>query len=226
MSQLTVTDAINTRKSVRAFQNKPVDQALLRDILTVAGKTASGSNLQPWKVHVLTGEVKTALTAKVSERMMTTPAGEPADIPIYPEKLAEPWRSRRFACGETMYETLGIGREDKLERLGQVVKNFEFFGAPVGLIFTMDRSLCETQILDIGLIAQNIQLLAKEHGLDTCAQASWTMWPQTIREVLGVPENEMVLLGMSLGYADEQAKVNETVQSRVALDDFVAWHGF
>ncbi|BFM15303.1 nitroreductase [Maricurvus nonylphenolicus] len=226
MSQLTVTEAINTRKSVRAFQDRPVDQALLRDMLTLAGKTASGSNLQPWKLHVLTGEVKASLTAKVSERMMNSPAGEEADIPIYPEKLADPWRSRRFECGETMYRTLGIGREDKLERLGQVVRNFEFFGAPVGLIFTMDRSLCETQLIDIGLIAENIQLLAKEQGLDTCAQASWTMWPKTIREVLGLPENEMVVLGMSLGYADEQAKVNETVQSRVALDDFVAWHGF
>jgi nitroreductase len=226
MSPLTVTEAINTRKSVRAYKDRPVDQSLLRDILTQAGKTSSGSNLQPWKLHVLTGEVKAALTAKVSERMISNPAGEEADIPIYPEKLAEPWRSRRFECGETMYQTLGIGREDKLERLGQVVRNFEFFGAPVGLIFTLDRSLCESQIIDVGLIAQNIQLLAKEQGLDTCAQASWTMWPQTIREVLGLPQNEMVVLGMSLGYADEQAKVNETVQSRLALEDFVSWYGF
>lgn len=226
MSQLSVTEAIKIRKSVREFQDKPVSREVVMDILKLAGQSASGSNLQPWKIYALAGDVKDQLVSLVTERAMANPRGEQADIPIYPKSLGEPWRSRRAICGDVMYEALGIARDDKLGRMGQVLKNFSFFGAPVGLILTMDRSLSESQIIDMGLILQNIQLLAKEHGLDTCVQASWTLWPTTVREVLGISDNEMVMVGVSMGYAKESAAVNHISQPRIAPEEFVSLHGF
>jgi len=226
MTAFTVSEAITQRKSVREFQDKAVPKALIEEILSLAMATSSGSNLQPWKIHVVTGEVKDRLTQTVNERIMEAPMGEGGDIPIYPEKLLEPWRKRRGECGEVVYETLGIAREDKMGRMMQVLKNFSFFGAPVGLILTMDRSLSKAQIIDIGLILQNIQLLAVERGLATCAQASWTMWPKTIREVLDIDESEMVMVGLALGYADDQAPVNHAKQSRADLAEAVTLYGF
>ncbi|MGH1373981.1 MAG: nitroreductase [Cellvibrionaceae bacterium] len=226
MAGLSVTESIKQRKSVREFQDKAVPRALLEEILQLALLSSSGSNLQPWKIHLVSGEAKEQLTQTVNERIMELPMGEGGDIPIYPEKLQEPWRQRRGVCGEVVYEALGIARDDKMARMMQVLKNFSFFGAPVGLIITMDRSLSKAQIVDIGLILQNIQLLAVERGLDTCAQASWTMWPKTVREVLGLEESEMVMVGMALGYADTQAPVNHAKQSRVGLEEAVSFHGF
>jgi nitroreductase len=226
MSRLSVTEAIQQRKSVRAFEKKAVSQKLVEEILSLACQSASGSNLQPWKIYAITGEVQARLIQLVGERAMQNPLGEGGDIPIYPEKLEQPWKQRRAECGEVMYEALGITREDKMGRLGQVFKNFEFFGAPVGLIITMDRHLSEAQIIDIGLVLQNIQLLAVERGLDTCAQASWTMWPKTIREVLEVGDNEMVMAGVALGYADSEESVNHIKQSRISNDEAISLRGF
>lgn len=226
MSVLTVSEAIGQRKSVREFQDKAVPRKLVEEILTLALMSPSGSNLQPWKIHVVTGEVKDRLSQTVNERIMESPMGEGGDIPIYPEKLLEPWRQRRGECGEVMYEALGITREDKMGRMMQVLKNFSFFGAPVGLILTMDRSLSKGQIIDIGLILQNLQLLAVERGLDSCAQASWTMWPKTVREILELEESEMVMVGLALGYAEEQAPVNHAKQSRIELAEAARFYGF
>jgi nitroreductase len=226
MPSATVTEAILNRKSVRVFKDTPVSKALMTEILQLAAKSASGSNLQPWKIYALTGSDKDQLIQLVQERAMSNPLGEEADIPIYPEVLEDPWNSRRKACGEVMYEALGITREDKMGRLGQVFKNFEFFGASVGLIVTMDRSLSQTQLIDVGMILQNIQLLARERGLDTCVQASWTMWPKTVREVLAIGDNEMVVAGASLGYADTDAKVNHIVQARMEDEECFCLRGF
>ena len=226
MTANTVTEAITQRKSVREFEDKAVPKELLEEILNLAMMTSSGSNLQPWKVHVVSGAVKERLTQTVNERIMANPMGEGGDIPIYPDKLQDPWRQRRGECGEVVYEALGIAREDKTARMMQVLKNFSFFGAPVGLILTMDRSLSKAQIIDIGLILQNIQLLAVERGLDCCAQASWTMWPKTIREVLELDDCEMVMVGLALGYADPNAPVNHAKQSRIDLAEATTFYGF
>lgn len=226
MSTLTVTEAISSRRSVREFQDRAVSHTLIKEILTLAMRSPSGSNLQPWKIHVVTGKVKDILSKTVSDRAMVNPGGELSDTPIYPAKLSDPWRQRRWDCGEVMYKALEIPREDKLGRLMQVLKNFSFFGAPIGLILTMDRSLEKSQIIDVGLILQNIQLLAVERGLDTCAQASWNMWPETIREVLSIDKSEMVMVGLALGYADKSAAVNQAKQPRVALEEAVSLYGF
>ncbi|MBL4681579.1 MAG: nitroreductase [Pseudomonadales bacterium] len=222
----SVREVLENRRSVREYTNQPVSADLVQEILSVSGKSASGSNLQPWKIYAISGSVKNRLCETVMQRLALNPSGEKADIPIYPKPLPDPFRQRRYDCGELMYRALNIPREDKIQRLMQVAKNFSFFGAPVGLIFTINRTLCESQILDTGILVQSIMLMAKEQGLDTCAQASWTLWPQTIREVLGIDEAEMVLLGMSLGYAKQDELVNEIKQPRIVMDEYVKMMGF
>lgn len=226
MSRVTVTEALTSRQSVRVFSKEPVSRDLMCEILNLAGKTPSGGNVQPCKVYALAGEAKERLVKAVAERAMSNPTGDHPDIPIYPPGLGEPWRTRRSDCGEAMYQTLGISRDDKQSRFQQAARNLVFFDAPVGLIVTMDRSLCETQILDTGLFVQSILLLAEERGLATCPQASWTMWSGVIREVLDLDDKEMIMLGISLGYAAENEPINSINQPRLALDEFASLDGF
>ena len=226
MCDLSVTDAISQRAAVREYSGRPVEEELVREILQWAGKSPSGSNVQPWKVYALAGEIKDQLSHAVLAKASETPAGDRPDIPVYPPAMADPWRSRRGDCGELMYSTLGIARDDKAARFEQGAKNLFFFGAPVGLIITMDRSLCESQIIDVGLFAQNILLLAQERGLATCPQASWTMWSGTIREILDIDDSEMVMLGISMGYAAIDHPINHLKQPRLAVDEYASLRGF
>jgi nitroreductase len=145
---------------------------------------------------------------------------------MYPAGLQEPWRQRRGDCGENMYARLGIARDDKAARFAQGAKNMAFFGAPVGLIITMDRSLSESQMMDVGMFMQSIMLLAKERGLATCPQAAWQMWSDTIRENLELDSEEMIMAGMSLGYADEVDPGADIRQPRLPLDKFATFRGF
>lgn len=226
MTDLSVTDAIMQRGSVREFRDTPVGADLVREILELAGRSPSGGNIQPWRVYALAGEEKQRLCEAVLAKAAQSPTGDRPDIPVYPESLGEPWRSRRFDCGERMYATLGISREDKPSRMARAAKNLSFFDAPVGVIITMDRSLGQSQIIDIGLFLQNLLLLAQERGLATCPQASWSMWSGVIRETLDLPENEMIMTGISLGYASADAPVNHLQQPRIPLDDYASLRGF
>jgi nitroreductase len=223
---MNVSNAIQSRQSVRAFTQQPVDPAVLREILELAGRAPSGGNLQPWKVHAVTGSAREALIQAVYATAATQPAGEAADIRMYPEGLQEPWRGRRADCGERMYNALGIARDDKPARFAQGAKNLSFFNAPVGLVVTMDRSLAESQMMDVGMFIMSILLLAQERGLATCPQASWQMWAPTIRDALGLDESEMVMAGISLGYADPGDAGADIRQPRAALDDYASFHGF
>ncbi len=152
--------------------------------------------------------------------------GDNPDIPVYPSGLTDPWRARRSECGERMYSVLDIARDDKMARFEQGAKNLFFFGAPVGLIVTMNCKLCESQVVDVGLFVQSILLLAQERGLATCPQASWTMWSGVIRETLEINDDEMIMVGISLGYAAADAPVNHLRQPRVSLDEFASLRGF
>jgi nitroreductase len=219
MVDLSVTDAMLQRGAVRAYRDKPVPAELISEILQLASNAPSGGNVQPWKVYALAGEVKSGLSTAVMEKAAESPGGDRPDIPVYPPAMSDPWRSRRYACGELMYSTLGIDREDKMARFEQGAKNLFFFGAPVGLIITMDRELCQSQIIDIGIFVQSILLLAQERGLATCPQASWSMWSGVIRESLDIAENEMVMLGIAVGYAESESSVNLLKQPR---EDFAA----
>lgn len=213
---MNVSQAVAQRISVRAFRPDPVAGALVREILEAAARAPSGGNLQPWRVHVLTGAPLEALKAKVREN----PFGETPEYDVYPANLWEPLRTRRYQCGEDLYATIGIPRDDKAARLAQLAKNGELFGAPVGLFFSLDRRVGPPQWSDVGMLMQTIMLLAVERGLATCAQEYWARYPQTLTEALNLPEDHMIFSGMALGYADQTAPIN-TLRTR--RDPFEVW---
>jgi nitroreductase len=217
---MKVSQAIATRKTTRAFLGHPVDVDTIRRILTLAARAPSGGNLQPWRVYVLVGRAREELVRRVREKMAETPMGETPEYHIYPPDLTEPYKTRRHRIGEAMYATMGIPREDRAARLTQFVRNWEFFGAPVGMIFTIDRQMQQGQWSDVGMFLENIMLLAREEGLHTCPQEAWAVWHKTIREYLAVPQNEMIFCGMALGYADEKAPINSLESERAPLEDF------
>lgn len=226
MSQLSVTEALTTRKSVRVYDDKPVPEALLKEILELAGRSASGGNVQPWKVDVITGDALKQLSQTVQGYIQKHGAEAEPEFPTYPADMGQPYHGRRAECGEVMYEALGIKREDKMNRIMQTMKNYDFFGAPVGIILSMKRDMGIPQSLDIGIYMQSIMLLAKERGLDTCPQVSWTVFPQPVRDALGMGTDMKIMAGICLGYKDADQPVNEIVQSRAKLEDYVTYHGF
>jgi nitroreductase len=218
---MQVSEALASRKTVRAFKSTPVDRATIESILTLAARAPSGGNLQPWRVHVLLGGARDELVRRVAEARKTTPMGERPEYHIYPPELTEPFKTRRFRVGEAMYATMAIPREDKMARLKFFSGNWEFFGAPVGLIFTIDRIMQQGQWADLGMFLQSIMLLAREHGLHTCPQEAWAVWHSVIREYLDVPANEMIFCGMAIGHADEAHPVNTLVTERAPLSEWV-----
>lgn len=225
MSEMGVAEAVRSRRAVRNFTSQPVSEALLREVLATASHAPSGSNLQPWKVHVLAGDAL-AHALKVIEGHLFAGTMETPEFPTYPEPLGEPYRARRSDCGERMYAALGIPREDKAARIQQVMQNYRFFGAPVGMIITMDPAMGEAQTLDIGIFAQTLALVARARGLDTCLQVSWTLLPNAVREAIGIPGEERVMLGISLGYGEPGHPVNQIRQPRAKVDDFAVFRGF
>ena len=222
---MNVTDALATRISCRAYLDQPVDATTLRAILDTARHAPSGGNLQPWWVYALTGGPLAEFKALMRARF--DPRGEAShDYEIYPAGLGEPYRSRRFKCGEDLYATIGIPREDKPARLRQLARNYEFFGAPVGLFFCIDRSMGPPQWSDLGMYMQSVMLLAREHGLHTCAQEIWSLWPRTVGEYLELPSNLMLFAGMALGYGDPSHPVNSLRTDRAPLEEFASLRGF
>jgi nitroreductase len=220
---MNVSDAIAQRRSTRDFLPDAVAVDVVRDILDRALRAPSGGNLQPWNVYVLSGDAKDRLVEAVAARLATHPRGEGAEYDIYPPGLTEPYRTRRYRVGEMMYEKLGIAREDKAARLMHFARNYGFFGAPIGMIFTMDRQMGEGQWVDLGLFMENILLLAEERGLATCAQESWAVWAQTLRALLPIPDDHIVFCGLALGYANPDAPVNTLRSERAPLEDIVTF---
>ena len=223
---MNVFEAIDTRMSCRAFHSTPVSEVLIRRILNDAKRAPSGGNLQPWFVYVLTGEPLQSLVEKVRAKAVDFPMGEGTEYNIYPPNLKDPYRSRRFKCGEDLYALIGLGREQREQRLKQYARNYEFFGAPVGLFFAVDRIMGQDQWADIGMFMQNIMLLAREHGLHTCPQESWAGWHKTVGEFLKMPPELMLFCGMSLGHRDEAAPINLLRTDRAPLDEFATILGF
>jgi nitroreductase len=213
---LSVSDAVERRVSTRAFLDKPVAGGLVRDILARAARAPSGGNLQPWRVYALSGQPLAEFKALVK----ANPFGETPEYDVYPANLWEPFRTRRFQNGEDLYATIGIPREDKPARLRQLAKNGEFFGAPVGIFFCLDRKLGPPQWADLGMYMQNVMLLAMEQGLDTCPQEYWARYPVTVGAFLGLPADHMLFSGMALGWRDPQAPINRLKASR---DPFETW---
>lgn len=224
---MNVSEAVASRRSCRAFLDTPVSGDTLRAILDAARRTPSGGNLQPWWVYALAGAPLAALKSTVRAQVMTNPRGDGShEYDIYPPGLGEPYRTRRFKAGEDLYATLGIPREDKMARLLQLARNYDFFGAPVGLFFYLDRSLGPPQWSDVGMYMQTVMLLAREHGLDTCAQEIWSLVSVTVQKSLDVPANLMLFSGMAIGYADLSHPINSLRTERAALGEFANLRGF
>jgi nitroreductase len=219
---MNVTEAVAARISVRAFKADPVPGDLVREILEAAHRAPSGGNLQPWRVHAVSGAPIEALKAKVAANI----AGEEPEYDVYPADLWDPFRTRRYQCGEDLYASINIPREDKPARMRQLFRNTQFFGAPVGLFFSLDRKLGPPQWADVGMYMQTVMLLAVERGLSTCAQEFWARYPKTVGDFLNLPDDHMLFSGMALGYADDTAPINSLRTRRDPFDVWASMSGF
>lgn len=216
---MTVEEAIVGRQSIRAFLPKPVPRESIERILLTAGRAPSGSNMQPWKVIVLTGKSKTALSAHLAGLHESSNDGS-WEYDYYSDVWREPYLERRRKCGWGLYGTLGIKKGDRAATRAQQGRNFLFFDAPVGMIFTIDRDLARGAWIDFGMFLQSLMVAARSHGLETCPQAAFCVYHKEIMQHLSIPEGEMVVCGMALGYADPTAPINGYRTERIAVHEF------
>jgi nitroreductase len=225
-SSQPVDAAITSRRSIRAFLPTPVADATVREILEVAARAPSGTNLQPWKVHVLSGDARRRLSDAIlaayddpAER-----AKHAEEYDYYPREWVSPYIDRRRKIGWDLYGLLEIGKTDKDRMHAQHGRNYVFFDAPVGFIFTIDRVLAQGSWLDYGMFLENIMIAARGRGLDTCPQAAFTQFHRVIKRELALGDHEMVVCGMALGHADPDAVANRLVTVRAPLDEFAKFH--
>jgi len=223
---MDMREAVATRYSCRAFLPTPVPLSTVREILERAARSPSGGNLQPWIVHALAGDRLEAIRALIRPRFNELPRGEGAEYPVYPSPLKEPYYTRRSHVGRLLYRALGIPREARDARYRQYARNFEFFDAPVGLFFLIDRTMGPPQWSDLGMYVQTVMLLARAYGLDTCAQEAWTHWHKTLSTFLDVSPDYLVFCGMALGYADPKAEINRWRSPRSSVESFAVFQGF
>ena len=218
--------ALVTRRSVRAFLGTPVPRQEIESILDAARYSASGVNMQPWQVHVVTGESKARLSAAIKEidddPAQTAALEDPYDY--YPREWVRPYLDRRRKVGWSLYGLLGIEKGDKERMHAQHGRNYSFFDAPVGLFFTIDRAMGEGSLLDTGMFLQSVMIAARGHGLHTCPQAAFLKFHQVIASELRIPESHMLVCGMSLGYADEASIENTLVTDREPVHAFTTFH--
>jgi len=220
-----VTNAIRNRRSVRAFTHTRVDKDIITDILTKARWSPSGGNLQPWTVIVVTGDEKENVSKLALSALAANPSGEDDEYPIYPNPITEPYRSRQFEVGAQLYELMGIERKDKEGRQKFVTDNLNFFGAPVGLFFVIDRAMGRGQWAHMGMFMQSIALIAYEQGLGTCMQEVWALVRKSLHAHFNLGDDQILYCGMSLGYIDSTARVNELQPNRVDVGEFVTFLG-
>lgn len=223
---MNVTEALKRRTSIRAFKPDALPQSLVHDILDAARWAPSGGNVQPWKVIAVAGEERQKAIDILQGVMRTNPRGEFGDRPVYPEDLWEPHRSWRFKVGEDMYGLLGIPREDKGARLQWFTRNSEFFGAPVGLFFVIDRRMGHGQWAHLGMFMQSVALAAIERGVASCMQEYWALARESLKAHFQLPETEMIYCAMALGYADPDAPVNALRTDRASVEEFAVFRGF
>ncbi len=216
---MDVSEAVDSRKSIRAFLETPVDDLLIKELLEKSSRAASGGNLQPWKIYVINGETMNSFHKFQSE--WTEP--ETPAYSIYPENLKEPYKTSRYEVADDMYSLLGIAREDKEERFKQVLKNYEFFGAPSAFFCFVDRQMGRPQWSDLGMFLQTFMLLAREVGLDTCPQEAWAMKQESVTAFVEAPEELMLFCGMAIGYQDVSEKVNELRTTRRPIEDWATF---
>ena len=222
-----VHDALMSRHSCRRFLPDPVPDEALHRILKAAGQAPSGHNTQPWQVHVVKGATK----QRITEKALASAAGQEnslkasdPEFDYYPTEWFEPYLSRRRATGFGLYEVLGIGREDKARRNEQMMRNFKFFDAPVGMFITFSRRLNEGTFMDIGMFIENILIGARGEGLHTCGQVAWCNFHGIIREELGIDDDQLMACGISLGYEDTDAPENTLRVEKVPFEEWTTFH--
>ena len=216
---MKVSEAVESRQSIREYLKKPVDSSLIKEILEKSSRAANGGNLQPWQIFVINKESMADFLKQQSE---WTEAETPA-YDIYPPKLKEPYRTSRYELGEQMYSLLGIEREDKEGRFMQVLKNFEFFGAPAAIFCFVDKQMGPPQWSDLGMFLQTFMLLAQEAGLDTCAQEAWSIKQESVSDFFNVDKETMVFCGMAIGYKDPEATINKLRSERRPIDEWATF---
>ena len=218
-----VNDAIRSRRSVRGFLPQPVDPDIIRGILASASYAPSGSNIQPWKGHVLTGEKLNRLRGLMHDAFMKqTP--EKREYQYYPVNWRSPYIDRRRENGFGLYDAIGIKKGDKDAMFKQHARNFLFFDAPVVMFFTIDGDLEKGSWLDYGMFLQSIMVAARGYGLHTCAQAALANYPDIVKAELGIPDSEVIVCGISMGYEDPAEKANAFRATRLPIDEFMQFH--
>ena len=223
---MDVSEAVASRRSIRAFLDKPVDHAVLRRVLEKAQAAPSGGNTQPWNAVMVTGDVLDKLVGHVADTIPQGLAAYSAEYPIYPAELEGRYATSRFGVGEAMYAALEIPREDKDSRQDVFRNNFRAVGAPVLMLVHTPRYMGLPQWSDIGMWLQTVLLLLREEGLDSCAQEAWAIYQKQIREVVAIPEDHIFFCGVAIGWGDRAAPVNTFPVPRVNIDEAVRWEGF
>ena len=216
---MEVRKAVAARRSVRGFLDTPVDLALVERLVAETAWSPSGGNLQPWHIDIVAGDAMNRLKQTMIAKLASGP--ETPEYDIYPKELLSPYRDRRFAVGEAMYERIGIPREDKGARRMWFARNFAFFGAPIALFMTIDRRMGPPQWSDMGMFLQTFMLLAVEEGLATCAQECWAVYPETVKTFLGTPDDRMLFCGMAVGYEDSDEPANTLRTERADAGEWV-----
>jgi nitroreductase len=224
MAIASVADALQSRRSVRAFLDRPVSAEQVRDMLEIAARAPSGGNLQPWHIDILTGAKLEALKALMRTRVAEAPRGEPMEYPVYPAGLTALYEDRRREIGEMMYAEIGIDRSDREGRRAWFARNFQFFDAPIAFFCHVDRQMGPPQWSDLGMFLQSFMLLAEDAGLATCAQECWARYSETVARFMETPDHLMLFCGMAIGYADESHPANRLRSPRVPFATFGKIH--
>ena len=215
--------AARTRRSVRAYRPAAVPHETVREIVALGRYAPSGSNIQPWRVHVLTGATLARVGTAIQQAFLTDEPGHRRDYDYYTDPITEPYLERRRQCGWGLYGTLGIGRGERAKSKAYRATNYNFFGAPVGLIFSIDRKLEKGSWLDYGMFLQTIMLAARARGLHTCAEAAIASYPDIVRRELAIANDRIVICGMAMGYADPDAIVNTFQPPRIAVAEYAVF---
>jgi nitroreductase len=223
---MNVDDAITSRRSVRRFLPTPVPRETVRHILDVSARAPSGHNVQPWRVYALAGSARDRLCEDILQAARTDAQAHQPEYEYYPTEWHEPYIGRRRKIGFDLYASLGIAREDTASREAQMLRNYSFFDAPVGLLVTLDRRLETGSYMDLGMFIQNIMIAARGQGLHTCAQAAFAWYHRIVRQHLPLSEHEVLACGIALGVEDTAAPENRLVTAREPAEAFTTFVGF
>lgn len=223
---MNVTEAVTSRRSIRQFLDKPVDQSIIESVLETAQRSPSGGNTQPWNAVVVGGDTLTEITSKIKTKAKEAPMGENMEYAIYPPDLEGRYEDQRRAVGKKMFDAVNLSRDDQAGRMAQMFKNWDSFGAPVQLFTYTKKYMGPPQWSDMGMWLQTVMLLLREEGLDSCSQEIWALYGTYMRELLGIDDDHIFFCGMAIGYRDPEHPINNFQVPRVELSENVKFMGF